>query len=336
VRLIRYVLKRAAFLVPQLVGISIVTFLMVRLLPGNPANIIAGGFATPETIQQIERRLGLDQPVHIQYLVYLRNTLGGDLGTSWYTSNPVTVDLAQRLPSTVELITISLLVAIALAIPLGVFSAMRSGGVWDRLTAGYGLLAGALPDFWLGLILIFVLYTSLSIAPAPLGQIDLTVIPPPRRSGMLLLDSALAGNWHALGSSAAHLVLPVITLAFVNMAPILKMTRSTMKECLAAEFVQYGRAVGLPDPVILRYALRNALPPIVTIIAVLYGYLLGGAVLVESVFGWGGVGQYAVQSVVNSDFAPLQAFVLIAAVFTLVLYLAVDLVYVLLDPRIKV
>jgi peptide/nickel transport system permease protein len=120
------------------------------------------------------------------------------------------------------------------------------------------------------------------------------------------------------------------------MAPILKMTRSTMKECLAAEFVQYGRAVGLPDSVMLRYALRNALPPIVTIIAVLYGYLLGGAVLVESVFGWGGVGQYAVQSVVNSDFAPLQAFVLIAAVFTLVLYLAVDLVYVLLDPRIKV
>ncbi len=331
--LLKYVGKRLLFLIPQLLGISLIAFTLLRLLPGNPAHIIAGGFATEETIQRIEQQLGLDQPLPIQYWYYLRNVLHGDLGTSWYTSNPVIVDFAQRIPATLELVTLSLLVAVLLGIPLGVFSAANPKGGASRLVFFYSLLSGSLPDFWVGLILIFIFYFNLGVLPAPLGRLDLSIIPPTRITGMYLVDSLLTGNGRAFISSAQHLVLPVLTLAFVNMGAILKMTRSTMEELLRSDFVYYLRASGSRDSYVMRQTLRNALPPVITITAVLYGYLLSGAVLVEAVFGWGGLGQYAVQSIANSDFAPIQGFVLVTAVFTLFLYLIVDLLYFMLDPR---
>ncbi len=333
-RFLRYIAKRLVFLVPQLFGISFISFMLIRLLPGNPANIIAGGFATQETIKRIEIKMGLDKPLLTQYIIYLKNVLQGDFGTSWYTSNPVLTDFAQRVPATLELVTLSLLIALLLGIPLGVFSAARKKGWANRLVFFYSLLSGSLPDFWVGLILIFFLYYILHFLPAPLGRIDIAVPPPARITGMYLVDSLLTKDWTAFASSAKHLLMPVATLVFVNMAAIIKMTRSSMEDVLQSDFVYYLRAAGSTDGYVRRKALRNALPPVITIIAVLYGYLISGAVLVETVFGWGGLGQYAVQSITNSDFAPIQGFVLVTAILTLVLYLVVDLFYFFLDPRI--
>lgn len=335
-RILLYIGRRLLYLIPQAFCISLITFVIVRALPGNPAYVLAGPKATAELIKSIEAQLGLDKPIWTQYYIYLVDLLNGNLGTSWVTSNPVAVDLAKRLPATFELITVGLVLSLFLGIPLGILTALRRGkGIAHRVSMGYGLLAGALPDFWLALVLIFIFYFQLQWLPAPIGRLNLAVLPPERITGMYLFDSLVAGNWEAFASAVSHMVLPVVALVFVYMAPIVRMTRSSMEEVLNSDFVAYARASGLPQRVIVRKALRNALPPVITIFGVLYGYLLGGAVLIENVFSWGGLGQYAVQSIVNADFAPIQAFVLIAAAFTLIVYLFVDLAYFALDPRIR-
>jgi ABC-type dipeptide/oligopeptide/nickel transport system permease component len=335
-RTLIYIGRRLLYLVPQALGISVVTFVIVRLLPGNPAIAIAGPRATTGMILQIQHEMGLDRPLWTQYGIYLRNILSGDFGRSWVTSNAVTTDLAHRVPATLELITIALFLSVVIGIPLGMMAADKGrGGPLRYATNTYGGLAGAVPDFWLGLILIFVFYVKLHWAPSPVGRLDLAVLPPEEVTGLLTVDSILEGNWEALGSALGHLALPVITLVLIYMAPIVKMTRSSMEEVLRSSHVEYGEALGLPPRRIMLRALRNAAPPVVTLFGVLYGYLLGGAVLVESVFSWGGVGQYAVQSIVNADFSAVEAFVLIAAAFTLVVYLLVDLVYFALDPRLR-
>lgn len=334
-RFIKYIFKRLLFIFPQLLGISFVAFMLVRLLPGNPANIIAGGFATEETIQRIEQKMGFDKPLLTQYIIYLENVSKGDFGTSWYTSNPVVVDFSQRIPATLELVTLSLFIALIIGIPLGILASGKKKNASNKLVFFYSLLSGSLPDFWVGLILIYFLYYVLNILPAPIGRIALNIPPPTTITGMYTIDSLLTGNWQALSSSVKHLIMPVMTLVFVNMAAIIKMTRSSMEDVLESDYIYYLRSNGSNNFTIMKRALRNALPPIITIVAILYGYLISGAVLVESVFGWGGLGQYAVQSIKNSDFAPIQAFVLVTAVLTLVIYLVVDLLYFILDPRIK-
>jgi peptide/nickel transport system permease protein len=259
--------------------------------------------------------------------------LQGDLGTSWQTTLPVTIDLAQRFPATLELVTLGLLLALLIGIPLGVAGAYFKRGLLRKAADYYGLLAGALPDFWLALVLIFVFYTMLGIAPAPLGRIDFAILPPEPVTGALLIDSLIAGNWAAFWNAAGHLVLPVATLGLINAGPILKMTQSTMERMLEADFSRYAEMCGLPRQVVVRKALRNSLPSIVTIVSVLYGFLIGGAVLVEIVFSWGGAGQYAVQGVLNADLNPVLGFVLYSAVLSLVIYLIVDLIYFAIDPR---
>jgi ABC-type dipeptide/oligopeptide/nickel transport system permease component len=335
VRFWRYAGRRLAFLPVQLVIVSMIVFFLVRLLPGDPSYLLAGPFATVERVDEVRRRLGLDQPVWVQYVQYLRSVLRGELGTSWITSQPVLRDIAQRLPATLELILAAMVLSVVIGIPLGVLTAVRRTGIVDRAVFAYGMLAGALPDFWLALIMIFVFFFKLGWVPGPIGQLDLAVSIPPRITGMYAVDALLTGDWAAFRSALAHLILPVTTLTAIYMPLVMKNTRSTMEEMLNSEFVVYARAAGLSRAVQLRYALRSSMPSVVTIIGILFWFLLGGAVLVETVFAWGGVGQYAVQSVVNSDYAPLQAFVLVTAVFTSVVFLLVDLAYFLLDPRIK-
>jgi ABC-type dipeptide/oligopeptide/nickel transport system permease component len=334
-RLAIYVLRRLSALVPQLLAISVVTFVLARLLPGDPVGMILGPLATPESLAKLRAEMHLDQPFHVQYFYYLRDVIQGDFGRSWSTSNPVSSDLAARVPATLELITYSLILALVIGIGIGIATALRPGGWVDRTTRIYGLLAGAIPDFWLGLLLIFFLYFELRIFPPPLGRLDPFLSAPTHVTGMYTVDSLLTGNWVCLGSALSHLALPVITLAFASAGSIMRMTRATMIGILDGDFIRHGRLSGLPERVLLRYALRNALPPVVTLVAIIYGYLLGGAVLIENVFGWGGLGQYAVQAMSNSDYAAIQGFVLVAATFTLVLYLVVDLVYFAIDPRIS-
>ena len=332
-RLVAYIGRRLIFVGPQLVGILLVSFLLVKLIPGDPAVLMLGPFATDDGLARLREELGLDRSILAQFLIYISKVIQGDLGTSWQTTMPVTSDLAQRFPATLELITLSLLVALVIGMPLGVAGARNKRGVLRKIADYYGLLAGALPDFWFALVLIFIFYTLLGVAPAPLGRLDFTVIPPPTITGSLLIDSLATGNWSAFRNAAGHLILPVLTLGVVNAGPILKMTQSTTERMLEADFSRYAEMCGLPRHVVVRHALRNALPSVITIVSVLYGFLIGGAVLVEIVFSWGGAGQYAVQGVLNADLNPVLGFVLYSAILSLVIYLVVDLLYFALDPR---
>ena len=331
--LLRYIAKRIPYVIPQLFGIILVSFFMVKLIPGDPAVMMLGPTASQQSLAALRDKMGFSKPLWQQFAYYIGDVLHGNLGTSWQTTRPVTEDLLQRFPATLELVTFGLLLAIAIGFPLGVAASRLQSGPIRKFADYYGLLAGAMPDFWLALVLIYIFYTRLNWIAAPLGRIDLAVIPPKTITGSLVIDSLLTGNIDALSSSFGHLVLPVLTLGIINAGPILKMTQTMVTRALSSEFVQYAEICGLPRRVILRQAVRVALPAIVTIISVLYGFLIGGAVLVEIVFSWGGAGQYAVQGVLNADVNPVLGFVVFSAVLSLVIYLFVDLIYYALDPR---
>jgi ABC-type dipeptide/oligopeptide/nickel transport system permease component len=331
----RYIARRLLFLVPQVLGVTTVVFILIRLLPGDPAYLIAGSLATKDVIESIREQMGLNKPIWEQFLIYLRHVAEGDLGKSWLTSSPVTTDILQRLPATLELITLALVLAFFIAIPLGMLTALRPGSLADRIASAYGMLAGAMPDFWWALFLVFILFGQLQVVPAPIGRIDIALLPPPQVTGFYTIDSLIAGDWAAFGSALAHLALPAFTLAFVYAGPILKMARSTMSQALLGNFILYARANGLRRGTIARYALRNALLPVITMTGITYGYLIGGAVLIEQVFAWGGLGQYAVQAITSSDYMAVSGVVLVTTLFSLLVYLVVDLLYLAVDPRIR-
>jgi peptide/nickel transport system permease protein len=334
IRIISFLGQRLLFIVPQLFGVLLVSFFLIKSVPGDPAILMLGPMASADAIAGLRAKLGLDQSLPVQFWHFLINLMHGDLGTSWQTTRPVLEDLLQRFPATLELVTFGLLGAIIIGVPLGVASAFNAKGILGRVAGLYGLTAGSLPDFWLALVLVFVFYTIFQVVPAPLGRLDFAVVPPPTISGFLVFDSIAVGDWTALGSALSHLFLPVLTLSLINAGPILKMTQSTMDRMLQSDFSRYEVLSGIPHGMVVRHALQNSLPSVVTIISVLYGYLLGGAVLVEIVFSWGGAGQYAVQGVLNSDIYPVLGFVLFSAIFSLIVYLVVDIIYVAIDPRI--
>lgn len=329
-----YALRRLLFTIPQLIAVSVIVFFLVRLLPGDPTYMLAGPYATPERIHEVHTALGLDQPLVVQYLAYMKRVFSGDFGVSWRTSQPVLQDIATRLPATLELVVGAVLLAVLIGVPLGVAAAIRRGGIADRIVFVYGMLSGSLPDFWIALIFVLVFFFFLGWAPAPVGQLDFAVSTPDRITGAYIIDAALTGNWPTFWSALANIVLPVATLVVVYMPLVVKTARSTMEEMLESKFVLQARVAGLTRSIQLRYAFSNALPPVLTVVGIVFWFLLGGAVLVETIFAWGGLGQYAVESVINSDFAPLQAVVLISATFTTLVFLVVDLIHYLLDPRI--
>lgn len=333
--ILSYVGRRLLFILPQIVGIVLVSFMLVKTIPGDPAVLMLGPTANPESLALLRKEMGLDQPVAMQFWIYLKNLAKGDLGTSWQTTRPVLEDLLTRFPATLELVSAGLVLAILIGLPLGLISAFRPKSWLARGADMYSLAAGSLPDFWLALVLIYVFYTLLGVAPAPLGRLDLAIVPPPHVTGMYTIDSLLAGDWATFKASASHLLLPVLALGLINAGPIFKMTQSTVEKMLQADFSRYEVLCGLPHRLVLRHALRNALPSILTIISVLYGFLIGGAVLIEIVFSWGGAGQYAVQGVLNSDLYPVLGFVLFSAIFSLFVYLVVDLIYFAIDPRLS-
>jgi len=306
------------------------------MLPGDPALLLLGNMATPETIAAFREKLGLHLPLWEQFLNYVGNALHGDLGVSILTSNPVVTDLLERAPATLELIGYAMLLTILIGVTLAVISVVRSGGLVDIGSRVYGLAAGAIPDFWVGLLLIYFFFFTLGWAPAPFGRIDTFVSAPETVTGFYTIDSLIAGDLEAFFSSVARLILPVATLAIVNAGALMKMTKTSFGDIYRSDFIRQARASGLPESQIRRIALRNSLPPIITLVGFMFGFLLGAAVLVETIFAWGGLGQYAVQSVVNSDYPALQGFVLVAAAFILIVYTVVDILYELADPRIRV
>ncbi len=334
-RLWQYVLKRLLQLLPVLFGVSIIIFIISHVLPGDPVYLFVGLDTTPEEIAAIRARMGLDKQLHEQYIIWLKDVMRGDLGESWFTSESVAEDLMRRFPATFELTTVALLVAIALGVPLGVLSAVYRNSWIDNLSRSITLIGVSVPSFWLGLLLIYVLFFLLRIFPPPSGRIGLLVSPPERITGLYLVDSLLTGNWKTLSSSAQHLALPVLTQALVTLAPITRLMRSSMLEVLGSEYIQAARANGVPDrQIYFRDALRNALLAPLTFVALVYGNLLGGSVVIERIFSWPGIGRYALESIVVKDYNAVQGFVLLAAVLYVLVFLIVDILYFVIDPRI--
>jgi len=331
------ILKRLMVAVPSLVGVVIVTFLLTRALPGDPAAYFAGPAATQEAIEQIRVKLGLDKPLYLQFVRYVGDLARGDLGTSLTTGQSVAAEIKTRLPASAELTLLGLIVSMAIAIPLGIVAATRPGSLVDHICRVLATAGVSLPVFFTGLILVYVFYYILGWAPAPLGRLDVFFSPPPHVTGFYLIDSAIAGNGEAFVASLKQLILPALTLGIFSLAPIARMTRASMLAVLSSDFVRTARASGLgPFTVVVTYAFRNAMLPVITTLGMVFSFLLGANVLVEKVFAWPGIGSFAVEALIASDFAPLQGFVLTMAVMYVALNLIIDILYGVIDPRVRI
>jgi dipeptide transport system permease protein len=330
------IIKRVITAIPSIIGVVIVTFLLTRMLPGDPAAYFAGPAATPQAIQEVRVKLGLDKPLIQQFGRYVSDLAHGNLGTSLTTGQPVSTDLRTRLPASAELTLLGLLVSIAIAVPLGILAATRPNSVLDHTCRIISTTGVSLPVFFTGLILIYVFYYLLGWAPAPLGRLDVFYETPPQVTGFFLIDSLIAGDLPAFVAALKQLILPALTLGVFSLAPIARMTRASMLAVLSSDFIRTARASGLSTwTVIITYAFRNAMLPVITTLGMVFSFLLGANVLVEKVFAWPGVGSYAVEALLASDFAPVQGFVLIMAVMYVALNLMIDILYGLIDPRVR-
>jgi ABC-type dipeptide/oligopeptide/nickel transport system permease component len=332
---LRYALFRIGLAVPVLVGIVTVTFFVTHSLPTNPAVIAAGSEADRETLKAIEHQLGLDRPLGVQYVDFLGGLLHGNLGLSIRSGRGVTTELLARLPSTLELITLAIPLAFLIGLGFAMLAADRQGGVRDGAGRVVGTVGIAIPDYILGLLLILVLFGMLHWVPAPLGQSGPAAPHIARVTGAYFVDSLLAGDTDAIGSGLSHLILPVTALAVHYASAIYRVARAALEEAKRSRYVDYATIMGGSPGYVWRAVVANALPPVLTITGVIYGQLLGGAVLIEVVFGWGGMGQFAIESILNNDYPAVQGFVLAAATFSVIVFLIVDLVHAGLDPRVR-
>jgi len=355
----RYIIRRVLLLVPVLLGISIVTFAMLRLIPGDPAQIMLGEHATPDAIARIRARMGLDQPLPVQYVRYLGDVLRLDLGRSIKTNRPVTQEIAQRFPATVELTLGAMLVACLIGIPAGILAAYKHNSGFDLATMVGALIGVSMPVFWLGLMLAYIFGFKLRVLPpsarltvgVPLVSLPeawglkgaFAATPWGARivsflnfmSGFYILTSILTGNWPALKDVLSHLVLPSLALGSIPMAIVARMTRSSMLEILNQDYIRTARAKGLRErAVLLRHALKNGFLPIITVIGLQLGFLLGGAILTETIFSWPGLGRLVVDRILARDYPAVQGSVLMIAFMFVVVNLLVDVSYAYLDPRI--
>jgi dipeptide transport system permease protein len=331
------ILKRLMMAIPSLIGVVIVTFLLTRALPGDPAAYFAGPAATKEAVEQVRVQLGLDKPLYIQFGLYVRDLARGDLGNSLTTGQPVGQEIKNRLPASAELTLLGLIVSMLIAVPLGILAATRPNSFIDHFCRVISTAGVSLPVFFTGLILVYVFYYLLGWAPAPLGRLDVFSSAPPNITGFYLIDSLLAGSGELFMASLKQLILPALTLGIFSLAPIARMTRASMLAVLSSDFVRTARASGLtPFTVIVTYAFRNAMIPVITTLGMVFSFLLGANVLVEKVFAWPGIGSFAVEALIASDFAPLQGFVLTMAVMYVALNLVIDILYGLIDPRVRI
>jgi len=321
---------------PALAGIVVVTFVMTRLLPGDPASYFAGPAATPESIEEVRRQLGLDRTIAAQFVDYLVHLARLDLGRSLTSGQAVVSDLAARLPATLELTLAALFLATILGITLGFGAALRPGKWPDRLCTLVTIFGQALPTFFLGLMLVYVFYYLLGWAPAPMGRLEIFLSSPTEVTGFWTLDTLIEGDFDAFGGVLRQLVLPVLTLAMFGLGPIARITRSALLDMFQSDSIRTVRAYGLSARKVLwTYAFLPAAVPILNTIGMVSSFLLGANVLVEKVFGWPGVGAYAIESLLVSDFAPVQGFVLLMALIYVGVNLMIDLTAAAIDPRVR-
>jgi peptide/nickel transport system permease protein len=314
--------------------VSIVVFFMVRAIPGDPAQLLLGQQATEEQVQQVRQNMGLDKPVIVQYGIFLADAVRGDLGDSIVTGRPVTTELLARFPATLELTAFAMLVAILVGVPVGVISAVKQYSWLDKFTSVLALTGISMPIFWLAMILIVIFFVNLGWLPFP-GRLS-TGYAVTSITGLVLVDSLLTLNFAAFWDGLKHLILPAIALGTIPMAVIMRMTRSSMLEVMGEDYVRTARAKGVvPWRVIFKHALRNAMLPTVTVIGLQAGLLMGGAVITETIFSWPGVGQIAYDSVNRRDYAMIQGVVLYGATLFVLVNLLVDVLYAVLDPRVR-
>ena len=330
-----FLLKRLALLPVIMLGVVTLVFFLIHAVPGSPIHLLIGPDAGKAELEKAIKDFGLDKPVVYQYVLYVKKIFTGDLGRSIYTGRSVMQDIETYLPATLELTFVSLVFIIITGVLFGVLSAVRPNSAIDTISRGIAIGGGSLPQFWWGLILILVFYYYLPWFPGG-GRIDPFVPAPPRISGMLLLDSFIAGNWAAFKSSLLHIILPAFTLSLTNLSTLTRVTRSAMMRELKKDYITMVRAYGVREIRInFIFAFKNVLVAVVSVLGLSMGFLLGGAFLVETVFDWPGLGLYATSSIVNVDFEPVVAVALLVSFIYVVLNLLTDLVYALVDPRIR-
>lgn len=330
----RYLLKRLLLLIPLLFGISLIVFLFIHMIPGDPAIAILGEHASPAALAKVREELGLNDPIHIQYMRFLTNLLRGDLGRSFISHNLVADELKARFPATIELAVASMLFATLVGVPAGVISAVKQYSLFDHISMVIALFGVSMPIFWLGLMMIWVGSLELGIFP-PSGRLSVDIVLEPV-TNFVIIDAIVRGNWTALKDALMHLAMPAVALGTIPMAIIARMTRSSILEVLRQDYIRTARAKGLAyRTVISKHALKNGLIPVVTVVGLQFGSLLGGAVLTETIFSWPGVGRLAYQAVMERDFPLLQGTILLVASCFVLINLLVDVIYGFLDPKIR-
>ena len=327
--------RRLAQALPSVFGVIVISFVLTRALPGDPAVYFAGDMADKESIEQVRQSLGLDKSWIEQFTIYVRNLINGDWGTSLSTGRPVKEELLTRLPASLELTLIGLGLAILVAIPLGVLAATRPNSWVDHLCRVMVTAGVSLPTFFTGLFLVYIFYYLLGWSPSPLGRLSIVYLSPPHVTGFYTIDSLLAGDRETFVAAIAQLILPAATLGLFALAPIARMTRAAMLSTLASDFIRTARANGLSVRVVfVTYAFRNAALPVLTTLGMVFSFLLGANVLVEKVFSWPGIGSFAIQALVASDYAAVQGFVLAMALLFVCVNLFIDVLLTIVDPRV--
>jgi peptide/nickel transport system permease protein len=332
--MLRYVVRRLLLLVPILLGVSILIFFWVHALPGNPASALLGERATPELVKQYKERYGLDRPLPVQYVEYLKVTVQGDLGTSISSRRTVTSEIGRRFPATIELAVAAMIFAIGVGLPLGFFAAKRHGGVFDNLSLVGSLIGISIPIFFLAIILKYLFAVKWHYLPS-IGREDV-LLSPKHPTGLYVLDGLVTGDWTALWDAIKHLILPAIALGSIPLAVIMRITRAAVLDVQNEDYVRTARAKGLPPLTVdRRHVLRNALLPVSTIIGLQTGLLLSGAVLTETVFSFPGMGSWLRDAIFNSDYPALQGGILFLALVFVLVNLLVDISYAIINPRIR-
>jgi peptide/nickel transport system permease protein len=335
--MIRYIVKRLLLLIPVLLGMTLIAFAVTKAVPTDPiiASISQEAANHPEIVAAYRKEWGLDKPLSIQYLTYVKNLLHGDMGISIYTHRPVVEDLADYLPATVELATVTIFFSALLAVPLGILAAMRRGGITDFVVRMLTLAGVAMPIFWLALALLDIFYLQLGWAPAP-GRLDYSLSPPPPVTRLYIIDSLIAGEPATAWNALCHLALPAFVLATWSVGLLTRMMRASMLSVLPQDFLRGVKSKGASDFYVIRkHAVPNAMIPVVTVVGLAYGDLLSGALLVETIFGWPGIGRYAYNAAVHVDFPAIIGVALTVGFIYTIVNLLVDIIYAVLDPRVR-
>lgn len=332
--MLKYIAKRILMLVPVMLGVSLLAFMLIHIIPGDPAVVMLGEKATPQALAELRQQLGLNDPLYIQYGKFMSHTLQGDLGRSIISRNPISQELGTRFPATIELTLAAMLIAIIVGVTAGVIAAVKQYSWFDNISMVGALFGVSMPIFWLGLMLILVFSNMLHwLPPSARLSVQLSVQP---ITNFILIDSLLGGNFDAFWDALKHLILPSLALGTIPMAIIARMTRSSMLEVMKQDYIRTAHAKGLHKTiVVIKHAMRNAFLPVVTVMGLQFGQLLGGAVLTETIFSWPGIGRYMYSAIMSRDFPVVQSGILFIAVIFVLVNLLVDITYTFLDPRIR-